>query len=89
LRPELRAEALPRKDIIWATDMMVLKLKKGENGQLPKIEQFIGGLWTYTWNSLECVHAASSGEVSGPNDADQYEERLIHSYHETYFENGY
>ena len=63
------------KDILWPTDLMVLKVKKGKNGKPPKIEQFMGEVSDYTFGPPQNVYcAAGSGEVPEPDGAARYDE---------------
>jgi ribonuclease Z len=77
------------KDIIWPTDLMVLKVKKGKNGKPPKIEQFMGEVSGYTY--------APPSNVYGPMADAKYESptaqldttNLIVPGVDTYCDNGY
>jgi len=77
------------KDILFSTDLMVLKVKKGKNGKPPTIEQFMGEVSDYTWGPSQNVY--------GPMADPKYEEpttqldltNLIRPGDDTYCENGY
>jgi ribonuclease Z len=79
----------PGKDILFSTDLMVLKVKKGKDGKPPKIEQFMGEVSDYTWGPSQNVY--------GPMADPKYEEpttqldltNLIRPGKDTYCENGY
>lgn len=43
------------KDIIWSTDLMVLKVKKGRQGRPPQIEQLMGKVSDYTFGPPQNV----------------------------------
>lgn len=77
------------KDIVWSTDLMVLKVKKGRNGRPPKIEQLIGEVSDYTY--------AAPGNASSPLSPPKYSTptaqldttNLIRPGADTYCANGY
>ena len=77
------------KDIIWPTDLMVLKVKKGKDGKPPKIEQFIGEVSDYTWGPFQNVY----GPMADPKYPDPTAQldltNLIQPGPDTYCENGY
>jgi ribonuclease Z len=77
------------KDIIWPTDRMVLKVKKGENGNPPKIEQFMGEVSEYTFGPLQNVYQPLA-PAKYPNPTAQLDTtNLIEPGEDTYCENGY
>ncbi len=76
------------KDIVWATDLMVLKVKKGENGKPPKIEQFMGEVSEYTFAPPQNVYgplAPSKYRLTAQQDTTN----LIQPGDDTYCDNGY
>jgi ribonuclease Z len=77
------------KDIVWPTDLMVLKVKKGKNGKPPKIEQFMGEVSDYTWGPFQNVY----GPMADPKYPDPKSQldttNLIEAEDDTYCENGY
>jgi ribonuclease Z len=77
------------EDIVFSTDLMVLKVKKGKNGRPPKIEQFMGEVSDYTWGPFQNV----SGEMAEPKYPDPTAQldrtNLILPGDDTYCDNGY
>jgi ribonuclease Z len=74
------------KDIIWPTDLMVLKVKKGKP---PKIEQFMGDVSDYTFVPPSNVYSPLA-PAKYPSPTAQLDERnLIPPGNNTYCENGY
>lgn len=77
------------KDIVWATDLMVLKVKKGENSKPPKIEQFIGVASYYSWGPPQNVYQPLAPAKYPSPTAQLNTTNLIRSGPNTYCENGY
>jgi ribonuclease Z len=77
------------KDIMWPTDLMVVKVKKGKHGKPPKIEQFMGEVSDYTWGPSQNVY----GPMADPKYEDPTTQldltNLIEPGPDTYCENGY
>ena len=77
------------KDIIWSTDLIVLKVKKGENGKPPQIEQFIGDVSDYTFLPPQNVYQPLAPAKYPSPTAQLDTTKLIQSGPDTYCENGY
>ncbi len=77
------------KDIVWSTDLMVLKVKKGTNGQPPQIEQFMGEVSAYTWGPLQNVYGPMAEPKYETPTAQLDTTNLIEPGDDTYCENGY
>ncbi len=77
------------KDIVFPTDLMVLKVKKGENSQPPKIEQFMGEVSDYTFGPLQNVYARLAPAKYPSPTAQLDTTNLIQPGPDTYCENGY
>jgi ribonuclease Z len=77
------------KDILFTTDLMVLKVKKGKDGKTPKIEQFMGEVSDYTWGPSQNVY----GPMADPKYDDPTTQldttNLIEPGPGTYCDNGY
>ena len=77
------------KDIVFSTDLMVLKVKKGKNGKPPKIEQFMGEVSDYTWGPSQNVYGPMA-DPKYPEPTSQLDlTNLIKPGVDTYCENGY
>jgi ribonuclease Z len=77
------------KDIIWPTDLMVLKVKKGKNGKPPKIEQFMSEVSDYTWSPPQNVYGPMADpKYPGPT-AQLDMTNLIEPGEDTYCGNGH
>jgi ribonuclease Z len=77
------------KDIVWSTDLMVLKVKKAKNGKPPKIEQFMGEVSDYTWAPPQNVYAPLAPPKYPTPTAQLDTTNLIEPGDDTYCENGY
>jgi ribonuclease Z len=77
------------KDIVWPTDLMVLKVKKGNNGKPPKIEQFMGEVSDYTFGPFQNVYAPLAPAKYPTPTAQLDTTNLIQPSPDTYRENGY
>jgi ribonuclease Z len=75
------------KDIVWPTDLMVLKLKKG--GKQPRIEQFIGEVSDYTFGPAQNVYQPLAPAKYESPTAQLDKTNLIKPGPDTYCENGY
>ncbi len=76
------------KDIIWPTDLMVLKVKKGEHGKPPVIEQFIGEVSDYTWGPFQNVYGPMD-PAKYPDPTAQLDTTNLIEPDDTYCANGY
>ena len=77
------------KDIIWPTDLMVVKVKKGQNGKPPKIDQFMGEVLDYTWGLFQNVYGPMA-DPKYPEPTSQLDTtNLIEPDDDTYCENRY
>jgi ribonuclease Z len=77
------------KDIVFSTDLMVLKVKKGKNGKPPKIEQFMGEVSDYTWGPFQNVYGPMADPKYPEPTAQLDTTNLIEPGPDTYCENGY
>ena len=77
------------KDIVWSTDLMVLKVKKGKNGKPPKIEQFMGEVSDYTFGPPQNVYSPLAPPKYPSPTAQLDTTNLIKPGDDTYCENGY
>lgn len=77
------------KDIVWSTDLMVLKVKKGKNGKPPKIEQFMGDVSPYSFALPQNVYAPLAPAKYKSPTAQLDTRNLIKPGDDTYCENGY
>jgi ribonuclease Z len=77
------------KDIIWSTDLMVLKITKGKDGKPPKIEQMFGSTSDYTFNppSNPTIMLKNSKYPSPTAQLDTT--NIISPGDDTYCKNGY
>jgi ribonuclease Z len=76
------------KDIIWSTDLMVLNIKKGKEGKPPQIEQLMGKVSDYTFNSPQNVYAPLNAAKYNTNIA-QIDTKNMINPDDTYCDNGY
>jgi ribonuclease Z len=76
------------KDIIWSTDLMVLKVKKGKNGKPPQIQQFMGKVSDYTFGPPQNIYPTKLPKYSSPT-AQLDTTNLILPGDNTYCDNGY
>lgn len=77
------------KDIIWSTDLMVLKVKKGRNGKPPQIEQLMGKVSDYTFGPPQNVYFPLKDPKYPTPTAQLDTSTLIEPGNNTYCENGY
>jgi ribonuclease Z len=77
------------KDIIFPTDRMVVILKKGENGNPPKIEQFIADVSEYTFGPLQNVYQPLAAPKYPSPKAQLDTTNEITPGPDSYCENGY
>jgi len=77
------------KDIVFSTDLMVLKVKKGKNGKPPKIEQFMGEVSDYTWGPSQNVYGPMADPKYPDPTAQLDKTNLIPPGEDRYCENGY
>ena len=77
------------KDIVWSTDLMVLKVKKGENGKPPKIEQFMGHVSAYSFILPQNVYAPLAPAKYPSPTAQLDETNLVQPGPDTYNKDGY
>jgi ribonuclease Z len=75
------------KDIVWPTDLMVLKVKKG--GKQPIIEQFMGEVSDYTFGPAQNVYQPLAPAKYESPTAQLDKTNLIKPGPDTYCENGY
>ena len=80
------------KDIIWSTDLMVLRVKKGKTGRPPQIEQLMGKVSDYTFGPPQNYYPLKAPKYSDPT-AQLDKSTLIPWQNEdgsvNYCENGY
>lgn len=77
------------KDIVWSTDLMVLKVKKRGHGRPPEIEQLIGKVSDYTFAAPQNVHSPLSTPKYPSPTAQLDTTNLISPGPTTYCANGY
>ncbi|MGE5603048.1 MAG: hypothetical protein ACM30E_08355 [Nitrososphaerales archaeon] len=77
------------QDLVYSTDLLVLKVKKGKHGRPPKIEQFIGDVSDYTWGPFQNVYGPMA-DPKYPEPTSQLDRtNLIEPGANTYCANGY
>jgi hypothetical protein len=76
------------RDIVWPTDLTVLKVKKGKNGKPPKIEQFMGDVSAYTWGPPQNVYQPLV-DAKYPDPTAQLDTTNLIKPDDTYCANGY
>ena len=77
------------RDLIWAADLMVLKVKKGANGRPPRIHQMMGKVSDYTYAAPQNV-SSPLGPAKYPTATAQLDTtNVIPPGADTYCENGY
>ncbi len=77
------------KDIVWAPDLLVLKVKKGKDGKPPKIEQFMGDVSDYTFAPPQNGYQPLADAKYAAPEAQLDTTNLISYGDDTYCENGY
>lgn len=78
------------KDIVWPTDLMVLKVRKGKNGKPPKIEQLMGDVSAYTWSPPGNVLTQQQlAPAKYPTPTAQLDTTNLIQPDDTYCDNGY
>jgi ribonuclease Z len=75
------------KDIIWSTDLMVLRVRKGKKGKPPQIEQLMGEVSDYTFSPPLNYYPVKLAKYSDPTD--QLDTKNLILPDDTYCENGY
>jgi ribonuclease Z len=77
------------KDIIWSTDLMVLRVRKGKKGKPPQIEQLMGKVSDYTFGPPQNVYAPLKDPKYPTPTAQLDTTNLILPGDNTYCDNGY
>ena len=76
------------KDIIWSTDLMVLKVKKGKKGKPPQIKQLMGKVSDYTSSPPQNMYSPLN-PAKCPSNTAQLDTTNLISPDDYYCENGY
>lgn len=77
------------KDIIWSTDMMVLKVTKGKGGKPPTIEQMMGKTSDYTFSPPQNITLKLKHPKYPSPTAQLDPTNIIPPGDDTYCQNGY